>query len=72
MVWDLEYNRIMNLKEKFGPRQVSSKPQRTSKAYFCDSALRSPGDCLSKYGIRAVKINDSISELILDSKVTVN
>lgn len=64
---DLEYNAIVNLTEHLDPREGSSELERTSKAYFCDSRLRSPGDSVCKYGINSVKINDSIAELISDA-----
>ena len=64
MRWDLEYNRIVNLKEQFGPRDLSPEAERTSKTYFRDSALRDPRDSVRKYGIRSIKINDSIAEAV--------
>jgi hypothetical protein len=67
MDWDLEYNAIVNLKEKLDPGNICPKLERTSKAHLRNSTLRSPGDCLRKYGIRPVEIYDSITELISDS-----
>jgi len=72
MVWDLEHNRIVNLKENFDPWDSTLELECTSKAHLCDSALRSPGDCLAKKGINSVKIYDSISELIADRARAVN
>lgn len=72
MDWDLEHNAIVNLKEKFDPRDICPELERTSKAYFCNSRLRAPGDRVRKYGIRPVEIYDAIAELISDSKCSVN
>jgi hypothetical protein len=69
---DLEYNAIVNLKQKLDPWDVCFKLERASKTYLRNSTLRSPSDCLRKNGIRAVEIYNPIAELISNSARSVN